>query len=71
MGLVTAILMFFGVAAALWALPAVAGDALAALGITETGISTALVLLVSAAGVGASIHSAMGFLDKRRRKKKR
>lgn len=61
-----AILVFLGVAIALFALPSASAGALGALGITNSAVSTALVLIVSAGGVGAAITTALGFVEKRR-----
>ena len=68
MGIPIAVLIFLGVATALFALPAVAGDALAAIGITNDAVTTALVLVVSAGGVGGAIHYALDWQARRRRR---
>lgn len=66
MGIPIAILIFLGVAVALFALPSASANALSALGITNGAVSTALVLIVSAGGVGAAITTALGFLEGRK-----
>ena len=66
MGFPIAILIFLGMATAIFVLPGIAGEALASIGITNNAVSTALVLIVSAGGVGGAIYYALGWADKRR-----
>ena len=69
MGIVTAILIFLGVATSLFVLPGISADALAAIGITNSAVSTALVLVVSAGGVGGAMVYALGVIEKNAKKR--
>ena len=65
MGLPIAMLIFLGMATAMYVLPSVGADALRAIGITSNVVTTAIVLIVSAGGVGGAIYYALGAIGKR------